>query len=126
MTGSLREMAYKEELVDRDIFHSHAMFLVYFNHLVDKQERIAMRKKLAYAVNVNYRLVIRVIVRRLDLSVAHFPANHLRELAVDGVAGRTATTLPFIGRPISARSPITSISLWRAGSLSHLRGCGFM
>ena len=36
--------------------------------------------------------------------------------------GRVAMTRPLIGLPIKAMSPITSSSLWRAGSLSNTSG----
>ena len=40
--------------------------------------------------------------------------------------GRVAMIRPLMGLPISARSPMISNSLWRAGSLSHTKGTWLM
>ena len=62
------------------------MFTVYLYHLVDEKERIAVRNQASYAVDVNDRLDIRIVDRRLHFCVLHCLAEHTGELVVDGMA----------------------------------------
>ena len=56
-------------------------------HLVHQLHWIAVWQQLAYAVHVEYRLLVRVIDRSLYLVFAYFLTHQSCKLVVDGVSG---------------------------------------
>ena len=81
-----------------------------------------MRQAATDSVVVHQRLHVGIVERSLHVLAANVAAQSLGKLCVDCMAGLVAITRPLSGRPIRARSPIRSMSLWRAGSLGAVRG----